>query len=62
MKGRNRTLLDFLHGELTRAGVVEGHKLTGSVLNIEESSQLWMEFSAVRIDIVTKLTVVVVEK
>ena len=62
MKGRNRTLLDFLHGELTRAGVVEGHRLTGSVLNIEESSQLWMEFSAVRIDIVTKLTVVVVEK
>jgi hypothetical protein len=62
VKGRNRTLLDFLHGELTRAGVVEGHRLTGSVLNIEESSQLWMEFSAVRIDIVTKLTVVVVEK
>jgi hypothetical protein len=61
-KGSDRTLLDLVHGELNRAGDFEGQRLTGCMSSIEELSQQWKEFTAVRNYIVTELTAVVVGK
>ena len=47
-KGSDKTLLDFVQGELNRAGDSEGQRLTVTVSSIEELSQQWKEFTAVR--------------
>jgi len=46
VKGSDKTLLDFVHGELNRAGDFEGQRLTGTVSSMEEMSQQWKEFTA----------------
>jgi len=39
VKGSDKTLLDFMHGELNRAADFDGQRLTGTVSSIEELSQ-----------------------
>ena len=53
VKGSDKTLLDYMHGELNRAGDFEGQRLSGTVSSMEELSQQWKEFIAVRNDRVT---------
>jgi hypothetical protein len=45
VKGSDKTLLAFVHGELNRAGDFEGQRLT--VSSIDELSEQWKEFTAV---------------